>query len=528
MSDETYYLYFSNNFDSNVYLTTAFGVLNKFFCFGSPTLIHLRLAKFIYQSLAVIVFAISLLKYLKFKQIKLDTSSRFIFVSILLLCSYINYDYLPMTISYNTWSLILSLLGVAVIFYEKTKPEMKTYFIGSLLFGTICFALLLAKFPNAAVLFLLYIVLSFKCTKAELLIKAIGLLCGVLLGFIIFLHSFEALKGILTNYWLTISEVKHDPVHPYSEQLKNFLSMCWEKNYLAGEIGLIFLAILIKRINSKLETYGFYLLLAINYGLMFLFRKGNGTELYNDFMAGCLILINMALYVYMFGKQRSGLENTLVWCLLLMPFGLMFGTNNEFYYTVSQLMVFAVAGMLLFLAATGNGFVFSGITAVVISFFVVNVLYSGAVKNPYRQSNLDEKTYPLNFSSEIKGVLESKKRMIDYMVLNEALKKLNTSQKPVMGFFSHFGMHYLNGCKVFPESQITDNGKLMYINDYLLNRYGPPNDCDLVVMSRKTSVSVEFIDMFKRNGIVLDGNFKKVFTYKFLSTGEETLIYKRI
>lgn len=528
LSDETYYLYFSNNFSPDIYLTTAFGILNKFFCFGSPTLINLRLAKFIYQSLAVIIFAFSLFRHLKFKKVKLEPVAKLLILSVLLLCSYVNYDYLPMTMSYNTWSLILALLGMAVIFHEKTKTEVRAFFGSSLLFGIICFALFLAKFPNAFILFFVYVLVNVKNTKAELFIKTIGLLSGAVLGFIVFLHSFESLKGIFNNYWLTIFDVKHAPVHPYSAQLKSFMLMCWEKNYLAAEIALIFLAILMKRINFNFKTSIFYFLLLLNYTLMFLFRNGNGFELYNDFMAGSIVLINIGLYVYMFGTQKTGWSSILWWCLMLMPVGLMLGTNNEFYYTVSQLMIFAVAGMLLLFASGANNLNFLSITGAVISVFVVCVLYSGAVKHPYRQSDLTAKAIPLSFSKEIDGILESKERITDYLVLNEALKKINTSDKPVLQFFNHFGIHYLNGCPIFPEPQITDNERLMYINQYLFRRYGLPNNCDVLLMPKKASENSAFQYMFIKNGVVLNGNFKKVFSYKFLCTGEEILIYKRI
>lgn len=528
LSDETYYLYFSNTFDPDIYLTSAFGVLNKFFCFGHPTLINLRIAKFIYQTLAVIIFGYSLLRYLKFKDIKIGTTQKFLCLSILLLASYINYDYLPMTLSYNSWSLILALLGMAVVFYEKTKNQPRDLFICSFLFGATSFALFLAKFPNAVILFLVYIISNFPNSKQEFFIKAIGLLSGAVVAFIILLHSYASLKGIINNYWITLFGVEHAPVHPYTDQVKSFIVMCWQKNYLLFEGAIILLAVLFKRTNSSFKTLFFYMIIAINCLALFFFRKGNGAELYNDFVAGSLILINFGLYVYFFGSQQKNKDLILWSCLMLLPFGLMLGTNNEFYYTSSQLMIFAFGGMLLHLLATKSDQLFLSLNGLFMSVFICIVLYNGAVKAPYRQNDLANKTYPLLFSEEIKGVMESRERMIDYTVLNEALKQLNTSDKKVIEFFSHFGIHYLNGCKIFPEPQITDNENLMYINDYLFTRYGQPNDCDLLVMSVKVSESSAFQDMFSRNGIRLNDNFKKVFSYKFLSTGEETLIYKRI
>ena len=49
LSDETFYLRYSLNFNSGNFGVTNFGLLNNLFCFVHPTILNLRLAKLIYQ-----------------------------------------------------------------------------------------------------------------------------------------------------------------------------------------------------------------------------------------------------------------------------------------------------------------------------------------------------------------------------------------------------------------------------------------------------------------------------------------------
>ena len=107
LSDETFYLFNSQKFDSTIYITQNFGILNKIACFNCPTLINLRIAKLFYQTLAIIMFCISFFAFLKSKNHLLIPVQKLLIITTALIASYINYDYLPMTMSYNSWSLIL-------------------------------------------------------------------------------------------------------------------------------------------------------------------------------------------------------------------------------------------------------------------------------------------------------------------------------------------------------------------------------------------------------------------------------------
>src|ERR1700752_897952 len=121
LSDETYYLYFSNHHNPDTFIVSNFGLLSDFFCFGKPTLLDLRIAKIVYQSLAVLFFCYGMFKFFDLKHYQVSLKERLFIVVIALMLSYCNYDYLPMTLSYNTWTLILSLCCFGIFFIEQTN-----------------------------------------------------------------------------------------------------------------------------------------------------------------------------------------------------------------------------------------------------------------------------------------------------------------------------------------------------------------------------------------------------------------------
>jgi hypothetical protein len=151
LSDEAYYLYLSNYYKPTSYNVSAFGLLNQLACFGHATLINLRLAKLIYQLIAVLFFVWSLLRYFNFKSIVLDTKQKaFVFI-IIVVTSFGHYDYLPMTLSYNSWSLILMLMCFGFILTEFTTSLKSIAILTSLSVGFLCFSMFLAKLPNGII-----------------------------------------------------------------------------------------------------------------------------------------------------------------------------------------------------------------------------------------------------------------------------------------------------------------------------------------------------------------------------------------
>ena len=145
LSDEAYYLYLSNYYKPTSYNVSAFCLLNRLACLGNATLINLRLAKLIYQLIAVLFFVWSLLRYFNFKGIMLNLKQKaFVFI-IIVVTSFGHYDYLPMTLSYNSWSLILILMCFGLILLEFTITSKSIAILTSLSVGFLCFSLFLAS-----------------------------------------------------------------------------------------------------------------------------------------------------------------------------------------------------------------------------------------------------------------------------------------------------------------------------------------------------------------------------------------------
>ncbi len=160
LSDETFYLSNSLNFNSSNYGFTYFGLLNNFFCFGHPTLLNLRLAKLIYQSFAILIFTFSIFHFLQHRGFSISKLQKVFILIIALMTSFCNYDYLPMTLSYNSWSLIITALCFSVIFIEYTIVNAYSSFTASLIYGFLFFSLFLTKLPNAVIILFIYLGLS--------------------------------------------------------------------------------------------------------------------------------------------------------------------------------------------------------------------------------------------------------------------------------------------------------------------------------------------------------------------------------
>lgn len=532
LSDETFYLHYSLQFNSNDFVVTNFGLLNKFFCFGHPTLLNLRLAKFVYQSLAVMVLVFCLFKFLNTKGFNFDKIHKIFILVIALMASYCNYDYLPMTLSYNTWSLILMALCFSVILNEYSLSKLSGGLFSSILYGFLCFCFFLTKFPNAVIAVFIYMVFNLVSIKNNSAFKLLGLLIGFMLGYFVFLNNFNDLKNIFDNYYISLFEIQHVQANSYYLQISNFFELCFQRHFLRNELLVLLSALIIKKYLKVFRQGAFYLLLSFNFFMSTFFYKGNSLELYNDFMVATLFIINAFLLIYMFSNNLKQLipkrEFGLITLFLFAaPFFLMLGTDNIFYYTTSQTMVFSIMAIIIYLIYTKQlNIYFLAINSCVMCVFIVSVLYQGAVKTPYRQDNLLAKNYPMHFSEPINGIYESYDRFVDYTSMNCLINAFN-SNKPVVTFFNYMGLSFVNNCKIYPQSIISDSDHAMYYNEYILNRYNFNDRFDLIVMPETVENSEEFKNMFSKYGILLNKNYKLKYVYTFLSTGEKVYFYKK-
>ncbi len=533
LSDETFYLYFSWHFNSNTYSNTNFGLLNKLVCFNNPNLVNLRFAKFIYQTLAVLVFVFSIFKFLEARKYFIGRLQKTFILLIALMASYVNYDYLPMTLSYNTWSLVLMLLCFSLVFLEYNQTKKYSSVLTSICFGFICFGLFLTKYPNAFIALFIYFLFNLFSIKNNLGYKILGLIIGVFLGYVVFVNNIQDLKNILHNYYAVIFDIKHIKANSYADQLFDFLILCYEKQFLIIELLVIVLSVIIKKHVRVYKNVVIYIPLVINYYLSTLFFEGNSAVLYNDFLVASLFIINVFLFVYLSSEQKEPVflkrdYILIIVALFLMPIGLMLGTNNLFYYTTSQTMIFSIIASLIFLIITKQlSLTFLVLKTTMISVFALSVLYHGAVKNPYRQNNLLEKNYPLHFTDQLNGIYESHDRFVDYTAINYLTNHFNKSKKEIVTFFNHFGLCYLNGCEVFPESQISDSESLIGGNEYLLKRVKFDTRADLLIVPESIEGNSKFKEMFSKFGVKLNENYQLVYVYQFLSTHEKIYFYKK-
>jgi hypothetical protein len=214
--------------------------------------------------------------------------------------------------------------------------------------------------------------------------------------------------------------------------------------------------------------------------------------------------------------------------LFVVPFLLMLGTDNLFYYTSSQTMVFSIIAVIIYqLYAKQLNVYFLALQSSILCLFIICVLYQGGIKTPYRQTNLLVKSYPMHFSEPIDGIYESYESFVDYTTMNVLVNKFNGSNKPVVTFFNHIGISYLNNCKVFPETIISDGDHVMYYNEYILTRYNFDDRFDLIVVPETVENNDKFKVLFSKYGVFLKENYKMQYVYKLLSTGEKVYFYKK-
>ncbi len=534
LSDEAFYLYFTEHYTTDCLLYQNFGLLNEIACFGKVTLLNLRIAKFVYQTLAVLTFSSSLFAYLKHKQIPTSSTHKFFICMVLLMSSFINYDYLPMALSYNTWTLIFSLLIFSMLLHEfrvKTKLLQVTF---SMAIGFFIFCLFLSKFPNAAVMFGIYNVVLIVNHRPFFIFKFLGLLLGFLLAYMLLIPGLVFFKTILHNYKAVMFDIVHVSSGSYIQQFIDFYNLALQLGYVYYLIAICASVWAIKKWNKKSHKLIYYLPIVLNFSMAVYFFKGNSVQLHNDFCVGGLFLFNVLIYYYFFKIPSFNRvlfsENwTVIIILLISPFALMLGTNNLFYYTTSQIFCLSIAGAMLglFCFSKLDAF-FLPLLSLFVCAFVFTATYTGGVKNPYRQEMLTLKNYPLSSDPMLKGIYESKNRFIDYAALKTIITKLSPTQTHIFGFFNHLGLSYIAHKTLVAEAGFSDGEVNMNANIYVLEHLKPNINYNLIALPGSIHSNLAFKKMFEKYKIYLGTNYKLAYSYTFLSTNETIHFYKKV
>lgn len=541
LSDETYYLYFSNIANTKNYNTTQFGLINHLACFGNPTLFNLRLAKFIYQMLAIILFTLSLFKYLDFKHYLIKAIHKWFILIIILLTSFCQYDYIPMTLSYNSWSLILMLFCFSILFIEASHEHKIINIATSIIFGIICFCLFLTKLPNSFIAAIIYATLNIFSIQKNTFLKFIGFCLGIILGYFILLNQFTDLLQIIENYRITLFDIKHAESGLYVKQIYKILILLTNSAIKIGLIILLLIAGIIslyklKKIASTNNNPLKYALLLFIFLLSIPFLKGNGGISFNDFVIGSILLCNAFLFIYLFKNQLATVNRKLpvqikiiIALLLAMPILLMLGTNNAFYYSTSPTMVFAIAAALIAIICSGiDSIKFLAIFNNVVCVFIMCILYFGVIKHPYKQTDLAYKNYPLHSNKLTEGILESRASFIDFTVINTIIKKYNPDNKSIITFFNFYGFTILNNCQSTTDLPLSNKEQNIFMNDYLLQHSNTNTSSNLLLVPENVIGDLKFKEMFHKINIHLNVNYKLLFKYKFLGNDETIYIFKYI
>jgi hypothetical protein len=545
LSDETFYLYHSNYYDPNKFITSDFGLLNKIVCFGSPTLINLRYAKLIYQIISVLIFTWSLLKYLKHKSVVLTKTTKIFVYTIIFVTSFGHYDYLPMTLSYNSWSLILMLLAFSLMFIEFLKKTLIVSVTTSFLMGVLCFCFFITKFPNSIIVMGLYAFFNIFYIKKDILVKILGFIVGLLITFFLILKNTHNFFALIENYRITIFDIKHAESNLYFKQIYKILIVCSEhKTYSFLFISILSIILLVGcflirniKNNTSSKKYIYYYMLVISELLLsVIFIKGNGHKTYNDFISVAILIVNPYLFVYLYKHDYvTSLSffknelNIIIVSLLITPVLLMLGTNNAFYYSVSPTMVFAFSSSLIYLLKTNKNYIYYlSVYNVALCLFIITILYFGAIKKPYRQTNLNDKNYPLTFSPLLQGISESRDAFIDYSSVNYILNNLNKEHKPFLTFFEFYGFTVINNNSISTDLPLSSQERSLEYDDYMLKRCHIMRAKPLLLLPGSIIKNSKFIQMFQDNNIYLNQNYKLVYKYQFISNNETINFYKSI
>ena len=83
----------------------------------------------------------------------------------------------------------------------------------------ICFCFFLTKFPNAVIAAAIYGSLSIFGIRKNTLIKFLGFILGIGLGYFVFLNNYSDLLNIIENYRISLFEIKHAESNLYLKQI---------------------------------------------------------------------------------------------------------------------------------------------------------------------------------------------------------------------------------------------------------------------------------------------------------------------
>lgn len=460
-SDESYYNVVSNDAMNKHAFASSYGLVNESFTHSGAGWISLRMYKWVFQLISLLVFCYSLANY---ASRKMEMEGRRIWLLILpvFISGWVNYDYLPSGLSYNSWSFICTLLFCSAFLIEATAKKQRQAVVAGILHGFVFMILLSVKLPNAMFVLLFYFIYKIFIWRRYV---ASSLLAFILTSFLMcpliygnFVNALQAIADVLTE----INGVKHTDLSVYLEQFKDFLQNGPGFIFLGIQLTVLVLVFFLPLFTVRPIVY-----LTILYNFVFLFTKrgGNSFLIYNDFTYFLVFLLS-ALLVFYAEKRFSDTPRSrpsikfLILTFLLLPFLMAAGTNNSIFYTASQFGTLYVAAAGLFLAPIlqQQAEIVIALSAVFFSVLIMFAVRQGYQETPYRQTELKEKNMPLIFSDSFKSVLESRERFVFFAELSARIKKCNPMKFPVSSSFSYVGASLLCDLPVLKCFWLPDPG----------------------------------------------------------------------
>lgn len=460
-SDESYYNIVSHDAMNKHAFASNYGAVNETFTPSAAGWVSMRSYKWAFQFISLLVFCLSLASYV-FKKMEVVTIKVWLLILTVFTAGWINYDYLPPGLSYNSWSLNCTFLLCSAFLIEASTKRQKQAVLSGLLHGLVFVILLSVKFPNAIFALLLYLV--YKCFfwrkyMASSLLSF--LFAGLLICPLIFGSYINAMKGIADVLTESLG-VKHTGLSVYADQLYD---------YIENGTGFLFLsiqlAVLVLNNFLPLKFIRPIAYMAVIYNFVFLFSigRGNSSSIYNDYTC-FIVFILSAFLIYRTEKRfdhdlefRPSGKFILV-AFLFIPFLMAAGTNNSIFYTASQFgaIYVAGAGLMLLRISKESGAITLAVSGSLFSFLLLSNIRQGYLLTPYRLTPLVEKNLPLVFSDQLSSVYESSERFVFFAELRERIKKCNPAGYPMASSFSYVGASLLADLPVLKCFWLPDPG----------------------------------------------------------------------
>lgn len=446
LSDESYYNLVSHDAPNKHAFASAYGTVNEFFTHNDAGWVSMRYYKWIYQLIALFVFCFSLANYL-LKKLEIEKFKVWLFVLPVFIAGWINYDYLPPGLSYNTWSFLGTLLFCSAILIEAAGKKQKHAIMSGLLNGFVFVILLSVKFPNAFFILLLYFFYKVIIWRKYLATSLLSFLFSSLLTSLMIYGDFiEAMRSI-ADVVEEMGLVKHTGFSIYYDQFIDYLQNGTGLLFLAIQCAAFIFVLLLPVPFAKPAA-----LLAIAYNCIFLFLKkgGNSLSVYNDFTYFLVFFLSVLLLY--FAEKRTDLDlkirnsvKFILFLFLFLPFFMSIGTNNSIFYTASQFgsLYIATAAILLLRISKSTVLNTMALMSLLFSVLILFSVLQGYQQTPYRQTDLKEKNMPLIFSESFKSVYESKDRFVFFAELTAKMKKGNPNKYPIASSFSYVGASLL-------------------------------------------------------------------------------------